>query len=283
MISVSRRSVGTTVESAEITNDTIVNADIKSDAAIAYSKLAALTSGNILVGNGSNVATSVNPSGVVDIDNTGAFTFASDMATQAELDTHAADTTSVHGISDTAAIPDGNLASANNSVYKTIYAVNGSISPDAGADTRIFYELDTNGSTAGSMQASGTSGTAGYLPYLFYFDDADYAVAGLTTRLRLRFQVACNATALSSVTLTAGLYPVTVAGGADAIAFTAGTVVTGSTVAVANATASTISQGNSGDFTVPSDGAYCFAVVQSATLTNNSLVTCHLQLQYRHT
>jgi len=52
----------------------ILNSDINASAAIAYSKLAALTDGNILVGNGSNVAVSVTPSGDVSVANTGAMT-----------------------------------------------------------------------------------------------------------------------------------------------------------------------------------------------------------------
>lgn len=49
----------------------IVNADINAAAAIDYSKLAALTSGNILVGSAGNVATSVAMSGDIAITNTG--------------------------------------------------------------------------------------------------------------------------------------------------------------------------------------------------------------------
>jgi len=54
-----------------ISSDVIVNADIKSDAAIAYSKLAALADGYLLIGNGSNVATGVVQSGDVLFSNTG--------------------------------------------------------------------------------------------------------------------------------------------------------------------------------------------------------------------
>jgi hypothetical protein len=71
-----------------ITN--IENADIKSTAAIDYSKLAALTDGNILVGNGSNVATSVNPSGDIDISNTGVFSIASGVIVNADVNASAA-------------------------------------------------------------------------------------------------------------------------------------------------------------------------------------------------
>ena len=56
----------------------IVNVDVASSAAIDFSKLAALTSASILVGNGSNVATSVAISGDIAIDNAGATTIQTD-------------------------------------------------------------------------------------------------------------------------------------------------------------------------------------------------------------
>lgn len=52
----------------------IVNADVNAAAAIAYSKLAALPSAQILVGSAGNVATAVAMSGDVAISNTGATT-----------------------------------------------------------------------------------------------------------------------------------------------------------------------------------------------------------------
>ena len=54
-----------------IASGVIINDDIKSDAAIAFSKLATLASGNILVGSAGNVATSVAMSGDVTISNAG--------------------------------------------------------------------------------------------------------------------------------------------------------------------------------------------------------------------
>lgn len=65
--------VGAAVSSAEITDGEIVNADISASAAIAFSKLAALTSAQILVGNGSNVATAVAMSGDGSLSNAGVF------------------------------------------------------------------------------------------------------------------------------------------------------------------------------------------------------------------
>jgi hypothetical protein len=75
-----------TVDSSSITNGSIVDADINATAAIAQSKIANLTTdlaakvsttlsnGNILVGNGSNVASAVAVSGDATLSNTGALT-----------------------------------------------------------------------------------------------------------------------------------------------------------------------------------------------------------------
>lgn len=58
----------------DITAGSIINADISATAGIAFSKLASLSSGSILVGNGSNVATAVTPTGDVSISNAGVTT-----------------------------------------------------------------------------------------------------------------------------------------------------------------------------------------------------------------
>ena len=67
-----------TVGTLQVINDSILNADINSTAAIAFSKLAALPGTNLLVGNGSNVATAVALSGDATLANTGAITLAND-------------------------------------------------------------------------------------------------------------------------------------------------------------------------------------------------------------
>lgn len=63
----------------------IVNADIKSDAAIAFSKLAALNSAQILVGNGSNVPTAVSVTGDVTISNAGVTAIAAGAVVTADV------------------------------------------------------------------------------------------------------------------------------------------------------------------------------------------------------
>jgi len=122
--------------------------------------------------------------------------------------------------------------------------------------------------------------TTNFFMASIYFDDADMTATSMTQKLRLRFQVHTNATQ-PTITFTAGLYPVTFAGGADTIAATLGTVVSGSTVAIASPAASLTTQGNSGDFAIPADGQYALGVVLGAQLTNNAFVQLTAQLQTR--
>jgi len=66
-----------------ISSGVIVDADVKSDAAIALSKLAPVTDGYIIVGNGSNVPTAVAMSGDVTIINDGTTTIGDGRVTEA--------------------------------------------------------------------------------------------------------------------------------------------------------------------------------------------------------
>lgn len=68
-----------------IPDNSVTNAKVDSAAAIAFSKLAALTSGNILVGNASNQAASVALSGDATISNTGVLTIAAGAVVTADL------------------------------------------------------------------------------------------------------------------------------------------------------------------------------------------------------
>lgn len=82
-------STATLATTAQLTDGStitgLVNAQFAAGCALAFSKLAALTSANILVGNGSNVATSVAMSGDVTIDNTGATTIGANKVTSSKL------------------------------------------------------------------------------------------------------------------------------------------------------------------------------------------------------
>jgi hypothetical protein len=65
----------------------VVNADVSASAAIAFSKLAALTSAQIIVGNGSNVPTAVAVTGDVTISNGGVTAIGAAKVTEAMLAT----------------------------------------------------------------------------------------------------------------------------------------------------------------------------------------------------
>lgn len=71
-------------------NASIVNADINASAAIAFSKLASLASGNILIGNSSNVATSVSISGDITITNAGVTDISAGAIVNADINASAA-------------------------------------------------------------------------------------------------------------------------------------------------------------------------------------------------
>lgn len=73
------------VTAAKIANLTITNAQISATAAIAYSKLAALTSAHILVGSAGNVATDTAVTGDVTISNTGVTAIGAAKVTKAML------------------------------------------------------------------------------------------------------------------------------------------------------------------------------------------------------
>lgn len=74
-----------TINGPDNTITNLSNTNIAANAAIDFSKLAALTSGNILVGNGSNVAASVSMSGDITISNAGVTAIGANKVTNAML------------------------------------------------------------------------------------------------------------------------------------------------------------------------------------------------------
>ena len=87
----------------ELASNAVVNASIAANAAIAHTKLAALASTKVLVGNGSNVPTAVVLSGDVTMDNAGAVTIANTAVTNAMIGDGAVDTEELAADSVTAA------------------------------------------------------------------------------------------------------------------------------------------------------------------------------------
>lgn len=173
-------------------------------------------------------------------------------------------------LSSGAAITDTQLQSANNSVYETIYVTGSSL----GAQGNGTYYF-----THGSFGQSGVNQSL-ISPAFFYLTSSDYTVGSKTQKLQLRAQHFTNATAPAN-TVTFGLYPITsVAGTANNVNITLGTVVSGSTVAFANPAASTRSQGISGDFSFPSDGFYALGfAITGGSAAANAQMALNAQLQ----
>lgn len=110
----------------------IVNADINASAAIAFSKLATLTSAQLLVGSSGNVATSVAMSGDVAISNTGATT----------IQAGAVDSAMISDIDSAlkcaiATVTSANLVTSGDGVPY----VSGGIIPDNAMVVKAWYEV----------------------------------------------------------------------------------------------------------------------------------------------
>lgn len=103
-----------------ISSGVIVNADVNASAAIDYSKLAALTSGNILVGSAGNVPTSVAVTGDVVISNTGVTAISAGAIVNNDINASAA-----IAFSKLAALSSGNIIVGNGGSQPTSVAMSG--------------------------------------------------------------------------------------------------------------------------------------------------------------
>ena len=159
-----------TVNSTMIANDTIQNVDIKSDAAIAFTKLAALTSAQILVGNASNEVTAVAVTGDIGIDNAGLTSITAGAIVNADISNSAqitgskvvTGTTSAVGVlqlTDSTSSTSATTAATPNAVKTAYDLANAALPKTAGAGNEItgnllidndkeirLYEADSNGS-----------------------------------------------------------------------------------------------------------------------------------------
>lgn len=132
----------------------VKNANVATDAAIAFSKLATLASANILVGNGSGVATSVAMSGDVTISNAGVTTVDAAFVKNADIVTRE--------------VPSGAINGANTSFSLAN-------TPVAGTETLYLNGLEQNVGGAADYTISGatitynTAPTTGDILVVSYF------------------------------------------------------------------------------------------------------------------
>lgn len=144
-----------------------------------------------------------------------------------------------------------------------------------------YWSSSTLTSTSDNIDGSG-SAHGGGAPVVIPLTSTDYAVSGLTAKLRVRLVTLTNGTA-PAANFTAGLYPVSsTAGVADSLGMTLGTVVSGSTIARAAPAANSALLSNGADFTFPSTGIYALAIALSGAVATNSLTHAlvYLDLHY---
>lgn len=180
-------------------------------------------------------------------------------------------------ISAAAEIPDSVLASANNSAYRTIFNGSTMIDDQTGSSGGVKLPFTSTYITSGTLTAQP--------PTCFYLAASEYAVAGMTTRLRVRGTLMVNSFAPVS-TYTIGLYPLSAAAGAnDQSQYTAGTVVSGSTAVIAAPPATTTTTAVSSEFSFPANGLYAlgFTVTGGVGPSSGAMLVYSAMLQVRNT
>jgi hypothetical protein len=137
-------------------NASIVNADISATAGIAFSKLASLTSAQILLGDASNVVTATAVTGDITISNTGVTEISAGVIVNADINASAA---IAH--SKLASITAGSVLIGNVSNVPTATAITGDISIDSSGVTAIGSGVIVNADIDASAAIEGTKIVAG--------------------------------------------------------------------------------------------------------------------------
>jgi hypothetical protein len=170
-----------------------------------------------------------------------------------------------------------NMAASVFSPYQTIQTQSAKIAhADTGSSGTYFVDNNSSASEV-RLLLSGTA--ANSTPVLVPLVPNDFAIAGLTTRLRLGVSLGVNATA-PACNFTFGLYSIlsTFSSGA-AFQTTVGSVVTGSTITRNTPSASTVYRDVGSDFAFPTGGAYVFGAALSAGTAANNFCSVTYTLQ----
>jgi hypothetical protein len=126
-----------TVTGTMIASDTIVNADVSTSAAIAFSKLASMTSARILLGNSSNVATVTAVTGDITISNAGVTAIAAGVIVNADINASAAIAYSKLALS--SGIVNTDVSASAAIVYSKLALSSGIVNTDISASAAVVY------------------------------------------------------------------------------------------------------------------------------------------------
>lgn len=164
----------------------------------------------------------------------------------------------------TTAYADAARTQAANT-YRTIFQAAGRFTTSAAGATKYFFAQPTTELTAVVITSTGST-------FWFQFTAADYAISGLTTKLR----VVCTlwVTTAPAQNVNVNLYPTTLAATTSL-----GTAVSGSLIAYGNPTANTGITANSGDFTIPGDGFYSVGHTVGGTPSGGGVMQAVVQVR----
>lgn len=159
--------------------------------------------------------------------------------------------------------------------YRTLHEAAGMLDSSNNVGAGVYLFIPTVLRLAGAATGSGFA-------HIIDLRSADYDISGRTTKLRVRSTILVNGTA-PAVNFTVGLYPaVTPGGSTNTVTLTAGTVVSGSTIAFSTPAANSMSlDQKSADFDLP-QGIFVLAVAVSGSQAAGAAVNVSAQLQIHH-
>jgi hypothetical protein len=180
---------------AAIVSGVIVDSDINASAGIAFSKLASLTSANILVGNASNIATSVAVTGDINISNTGVTAIAAGVIIDSDINASAGIVdTKLATISTAGKVSNSATTATSANTVNTIVARDGSGNFTAGT---ITAALTGNADTATKLSSSRTFAVTG--------DITGTVISDLTTGASIATSIAAGVIVDADVNASAGI------------------------------------------------------------------------------
>ena len=139
------------VTSSMIADGAIVNVDINASAAIAYSKLASMTAGSILLGNATSVPTVTALSGDVTVDSSGITAIGSGVIVNADINASAA-----IAYSKLASMTAGSVLLGNASNVPTVTALSGDVTVSNTGVTSIGTGVIVNADVSASAAIAGS-------------------------------------------------------------------------------------------------------------------------------